>query len=262
MQVPPEDRTLEARAPSDPTLEAPPEEPTVSAQIDVRAAFAAEDVAPRNAAAFVVPEEEHPAHRQEHTLPLPSPQAARPAPESGPSVTSDRGVAHDTVVAHVTVSEEAPYEIPGVGPPRRSMKGVVFAVLGFCGLLCVGAAAVSLWPHPKSAEGTSASAAGSSAREAAQVPAPSTSVTVAESTPAAPVVSAPPVVQVAPLVPAPAMAPAPAIVPVTAAEPGPAAASRAPRAAPAVAATTARPRATTTTAKPAGKGSIVRDAPF
>ncbi len=256
MQVPPEDRTLEARAPSDPTLEAAPEEPTVSAQVDVRAAFAAQAVALPKAEAILVPEEEHPAHRQEHTLPLPSLQAPPPAPASGPSVTSDRGLAHDTV------SVEDPYEIPGIGPPRRSMKGVVFAVLGFCGLLCAGATAVSLWPHPNSAEGsTIASAAASSVPAAAPVPAPSTSVTVAESTPAAPAGSAPPVVQVAPLVPAPAIAPAAAIVPVAAVEPGPAAALRAPRAAPAVAATPARPRATTT-AKPTGKGSIVRDAPF
>ena len=258
MQLPPEDRTLEARAASDPTLEAPPEEPTVSAQVDVRAAFAAQDVALPKGAAILGSEEAHPAHRQEHTLRLRPQRAPTPAPESGPSVESGRGVAHHTA------SEEAPYEIPGVGPPRRSMKGVVFAVLASCGLLCVGAAAVSLWPHPKSAEQTtSASAAGSSTstREAAQVPAPNTSVTVAESTPAAPVVSAPPVVQVAPPVPAPAIAPAPAVVPVAAVEPAPAAASRAPRAAPAVAATTARPRPTTT-AKPTGKGSIVRDAPF
>lgn len=244
--APPEERTLEARAPSDPTLEAPPEDPTVSAQVDVRAAFAAHDVALPKASAVLVESDEHPAHRQEHTLPLVPPRAPPPAPESGRDVESGRAPESGRDVA----SDETPYEVPGIGPPRRGMKGIVIGVLAFCGLLCIGAAAVSLWPHAKSAEGGSVSAnAGSSSTSTTASTSTTTSTSEAAEVPmpgaSAPVAAIPPVVPVA-----------------AAVEPRPVPVSHAPHVV-ATTTTTSRPRATATaTAKPAGKGSIVRDAPF
>jgi hypothetical protein len=240
IEAAPEEPTLEARVPA-PTLEVA-EDPTVSAQVDVRAAFAEEQSKMLPFAATVAVNE-HPAHREERTLPLP--QEQQPQPASAPArvaVAVGTGPPRTVPVMRAPVLDDGPVDLPGVGPSRRGMKGVVFGILGVCALLCVGAAFISLWPRGKAAE-----------------PAPSTTATQATTASASSSAGQP--AEVSPPT-APPTATTATITPV-ATEPRTPAPARAPRVSSGAGAPRRpEPRTPAGPAKPTSKPPIVRDAPF
>lgn len=144
------------------TVEAPPEEPTLSAGLDVRAAFEAQDRTVPGAVVGLAPIE-GPVPVQERTMPLVSPAVVReiqakaqaPAPpQSQPRLQA--AVAHvplpppsDPVLVTAPrdgdADAEEPVDIPGVGgAQRKRMLRIVIGVLAACGLLCVAAVARQL----------------------------------------------------------------------------------------------------------------------
>jgi hypothetical protein len=247
IEAAPEEPTLEARVPA-PTIEVA-EDPTVSAQVDVRAAFAEEQSKMLPFAATVAALE-HPAHREERTLPLPQQQqqqqrASAPAPVA---VAVGAGPPPTVPVRTAPVIDDAPVDLPGLDPSRRSMKGVVFGILGVCALLCAGAAFISLWPHGKAAD------AAPSTTEAQATTATATPSATASSSASQPAEVATPTA-------APTATTA-TITPV-ATEPRSPAPARAPRVSSgAGAARRPEPRPPAGPAKPTSKPPIVRDAPF
>jgi len=276
------------------TVEAPPEEPTLSAGLDVREAFEAQDMTVPGAVVGLPPIE-GPADVQDRTMPLVSPaivleiQAkAAPAfaplpPPSDPVLMPSRRESE--------AEDDLPLEIPGAsGAQRKRMQRIVFGVLGVCGLLCFAALArqllagnASASPAPSvaatsgattsvaattvttaaatpSAEATpaaAANAAGTSAATAANadVPPPSTPAPVATEAPT------PAPTPVAPATTAVATPLARAAAPDPPSRPGPAAPSSPARRQPP--ASSPPPHARSTGAAPAKpKATIVRDAPF
>jgi hypothetical protein len=213
-------------ADDDATVEALPDEPTLSAVgLDVRAAFEAQDRTVPGAVVGLAPmdvpiEEEEP--RQGRTMPLVSPtivrnmqaQAQVPA-EFQPQSPSRRAAAP----AHVPLpppsdpilvtrrdddeaanGDDSPIEIPGVGgAQRKRMLRIVIGVLSLCGLLCVGAVVRQLL----GAGGSSSTATSSSTAATPNV----TPAATASAPPAATETAAPSATAPAPATAAPSAAP-------------------------------------------------------
>jgi hypothetical protein len=294
----------------DPTVLAPPEEPTLSAKLDVKAAFEALDPtlpgsdvdADVTAVDVRLPNDnEAPANRQEHTLPLVKTAELLPMqpPSQTPPLVATSAPLDDALPPSSARLDDTPSDPPSdpevpasVAPAqRRKMQRIVFGVIGFCGLLCVGAGVRQLWPGakhddapravaaataaPATATATTATgtapaptappdipppeppSANANANDSPPVPASATATATAPATAAAHALTAP--------TPPATAAPADPRPPVVAANAPPPTPPRRPDRAPTV---HPRPPATqqqqsATVAKPpAGRTNIVRDAPF
>ena len=260
----------------EPTIEALPDEPTVTAHVDVRAAFEAEGRTlpgteqdrTLQAAVAVMVTSDHPPDRQDHTLPF----GARATSVDGPGRARSNTL--PLIATPSVVAEDPPYEVPGVGPPgaqRKRMVRIVAAVLSICGLLCVGALVRQLWPDAKSDETKTAASATATASMTANAAAAATSApavpppappAVASEEPAAASAAPSPSAALAPSAAQAVAVPPPPAVPVAAANPPRRPAE--PRGAlvhPRTATPSAPPSAPPTATAPP-RGNIVRDSPF
>lgn len=258
-------------ADDDRTVEAPPEEPTLSAQVNVRDAFEATEHTLPDALVGLVPiEDDEP--RQQQTMPLVSPALVLDLQAKSQARTEVAAVAVAPAIAHVPLpppsdpilvtrrrdddrgfgdGDEAPIEIPGVGgAQRKRMLRIVIGVLAVCGLMCVGAVARQVLGGDKEKMPVTATASAAPAEKAA-----SSAVVAAE--PSATAVAAAVVPEPAPPPAPPPAAPTPTVRARVEAPPPPPPPPRRP--APAAATPHARPAAGAP-AKP--RAAIVRDAPF
>jgi hypothetical protein len=238
------------------TVEALPEEPTLSVQVDVRAAFEQQDLTLPGAVAVLVPREEPTLHRQEHTLPLVPrsdvQQALAALPAAPLPVPRAEPVHH---AMQMEVAEDPPYDVPGLDAQRRRMQRIVISVLSFCALLGIAALVRQLWPTSRSEELPS---------KAMAIAAPPPESPIASAS-AIPAVAPPPEPPAAPVAAVP-VAPAPvAAVPVAVAVPA-AVAAVGPTRPPEARGAAVRPKpispAVPPPAKPPARSSIVRDSPF
>jgi hypothetical protein len=297
-------RARGARQPWDeePTLQVPPEEPTLTAQIDVRATLAKVDAelaaaaeievqhedpeelrAPADveertvagAVAVLVASEQPPSSRRPfNTLPLVAPSDLQdgPAPPSSQRVEHEAPPPGASRASSGAIADDGPIEIPGLGAPRRGVRTIALGVLAACALLGTGALARHLWPEAKKDPAAASAASPLAMSATAATPSPAAAS-------AAPTEPSPATASAAPVAPSPAsaspVAPSPAAASAAPTEPSPAAASAtpAPTAVAAAAPNALRPaerhpptpRPATKPAgpaRPSGRGPIVRDAPF
>jgi hypothetical protein len=280
-------------------VEVPPEEPTLTAQVDVRATLAkldaeeragadipvlhddadeheeptapsdAEDRTVSGAVAVLVASEQPPSSRRPmNTLPFvaPSDLEDRLAPPSSRRVEPASPLATASRAASGDAVDDSPIEIPGVGASRRGMKTIVLSVLAACALVGIGALARHLWPESKGGPPPTSAAAAAppspSPTAALSAPPSAASATTAAPSAAAAITAAPG---------AASATAAPSETSVAAAPPSPRAAAAPASTAVAIPAPTAprpaEPRlpATKRPAQPTkggARGTIVRDAPF
>jgi cytoskeletal protein RodZ len=266
------------------TVEALPDEPTISAQIDVRAAFAAHerplpggiedrtlplpttdeddavtsvnpvfegtqpDLTLPGVVAQLLASAEPPGRERENTLPI------VPASEVQRARALIAAEEKAAAMPSTPAVDDTPYEVPGVGAQRKKMLRIVLGVLSVCGLLCVGALVRQLWPEPRPQDIKSASSAATQPAQvsaAASTTEPSVAATAASATAVA--ISEPP--------PASAAPPASALASVASATAAPPSTTAAPLGAPVTATPVVAPAATPTPAATAPRPVVVHQRP-
>jgi hypothetical protein len=198
-------------------VEVPPEEPTLTAQIDVRAALAKVDAEQREAAdidveheepeeprspadvedrtvagavAVLVASEQPPSSRRpSNTLPFVAPSDLPDAPPSSQRVAQEPPSPRASRASSGAIADDSPVDIPGLGAQRRGMRTIVLSVLAACALVCAGALARHLWPEGRKDPAPSAAAAApppasSAAATGEPSPAAASSAATAEPSPA------------------------------------------------------------------------------